>query len=165
MRSKTVCLGPVIVHQNRPGERAQPIKALDVHPWLRLYLLTVCYHSGRVSSRGVAMTWSKRSYASSPSKRTLKGCVCESFHPGNRFQKALFSGNAFTVFVWTIGQNDAKHLHWNQKASPCGRPLNDPTHCCKIYKRSPSSLDIFNSKSSFEYKHTTVQIHYMQTSS
>ena len=74
------------------------------------------------------MTSSKRKYAFWPSRRTLKGCVSEFIHPGTWFQKTPFSCDAFTGFVWTIGQNDAKHLRFNQKTAPCGRALNAP-HC------------------------------------
>ena len=70
------------------------------------------------------MTSSKRKYAFWPSRRTLKGCVSEFIHPGTWFQKTPFSCDAFTGFVWTIGQNDAKHLRFNQKTAPCGRALS-----------------------------------------
>ena len=69
------------------------------------------------------MTSSIRKYAASPSKRSHKGSVFKSFHPGPRFKKRASSGSAFTGFVWTIGQNDAKRVCLYQKVFPCGWPL------------------------------------------
>ena len=45
------------------------------------------------------------------SARKREGCVFRFFHPVSRFQRSAFSGAAFTGSMWTIGQNDAKHVH------------------------------------------------------
>ena len=57
-------------------------------------------------------------YADSPSTWERKGSVLGFFNPETRFQKSAFTGS-----MWTIGQNDAKHVRLHTKAFPCGWPL------------------------------------------
>ena len=69
--------------------------------------------------------WGYGKYADSLSTREHKGSVL-GFPPPpeTRFQKSAFSGAAFTGSMWTVGQNDAKHVYLHRKVFPSGWPLS-----------------------------------------
>ena len=62
------------------------------------------------------------------------------------FKKSAFTGTAFTGFMWTMGQNDAKHVCLPTKALPCGWPLNAKwSYTADLY----SAAGAFSSSDSF----------------
>ena len=71
-------------------------------------------------------------YADCPNENTRGGSL-EFFHPETRFQNSAFTGS-----MWTIGQNNTKHLRLHTRVFPYGRPL---THrLCQIRVRCLTSL-------------------------
>ena len=66
-----------------------------------------------------------RKYADWLSTREREGCIFRFFHLETRFQKSAFSGAAFSGSVWTVSQNDAKHVRFSNRAFSCGRPLSE----------------------------------------
>ena len=72
----------------------------------------------KASGRGVGRWhhWYGK-YADLLSTRERKGSIFGFFHPETRFQKCLFTGAAFTGSMWTISQNNAKHVFTQKSTS------------------------------------------------